>query len=204
MELPLSTAQVTPLTEGRVRFTPLQMDNIHTHFRWNNDAELNRLDSEAPYKEESFGAFKQRFERLCNEESPTQRHFEVHSTVDEELIGVAYAVRISPHHRHALVGLTIGEREYWGQGYGRESFRLLLRYCFRQLDLHRVSTETFEYNTAWRDLVEGMGFTKEGSIREYLYRDGQFWDKTLYGLLAREYRERIQESTEPASPEAAA
>jgi RimJ/RimL family protein N-acetyltransferase len=204
MDTPLSTRQITPLTEGRVRFMPLQMENIHTHFRWNNDAELNRLDSEAPHEEESFGAFKQRFERLCNEESPSHRHFEIHDTVEESLIGVAYVAGISAHHRHALVGVTIGERDYWGRGYGRESVRLLLQYCFRQLDLHRVSAETFEYNTAWQDLVEGMGFTKEGAAREYLYRDGQFWDKHLYAMLAREYRERVADEADPAAPEATA
>jgi len=182
----------------------LRMQNIHTHFKWNNDAELNRLDSEAPHREEPFGSFKERFERLSDEESSSHRHFEIHDTVEETLIGVAYVAGISPHHRHAMVGVTIGEREYWGQGYGRESLRLLLRYCFRELELHRVSAETFEYNTAWRDLVEGMGFVKEGAAREYLYRDGEYWDKNLYALLAREYREEFRDPTSSASPEAAA
>lgn len=204
MDTPFSVRDVTPLSEGRIRFMPLQMENIHTHFRWNNDAELNRLDSEAPHQEESFGSFKQRFERLCREESPTHRHFEIHDTVDEVLIGVAYVADISPHHRHALVGVTIGEREYWGEGYGRESLRLLLQYCFRTLDLHRVSAETFEYNTAWRDLVDGLGFTQEGVAREYLYRDGEFWDKHLYAMLAREYRQHVDTPGETAAPEAAA
>jgi len=201
MDTPLPIRQITPLTEGRVQFMPLQMQNIHTHFRWNNDAELNRLDSEAPHEEESFGDFKQRFERLCNEESPSHRHFEIHDTVDDTLIGVAYVARISAHHRHGRIGVTIGEREYWGEGYGRESVRLLLRYCFQQLDLHRVSAETFEYNTAWKDLVEGMGFMKEGSAREYLFRDGQYWDKNLYALLEGEYRQHVQGEANPATPE---
>ena len=204
MDIPRSVREVTPLAEGRVRFTPLQMENIHTHFRWNNDEELNRLDSEAPYEEESFGSFKQRFEQLCQEEVPRHRHFEIHDTVNDTLIGVAYVAEINLHHRHALVGVTIGEREYWGEGYGRESLGLLLQYCFQSLDLHRVSAETFEYNTAWRDLVEGVGFTEEGVARDYLYRDGEFWDKHLYAMLAREYNHRIDPSSEAAAPEAAA
>jgi len=204
MNSPLSVREITPLAEGRVQFTPLQMENIHTHFRWNNDAELNRLDSEAPHEEESFGSFKDRFERLCREEVPRHRHFEIHDTVEDSLIGVAYAAEISLHNRHALVGVTIGEREYWGQGYGRESLRLVLRYCFQTLELHRVSAETFEYNTAWRDLVEGLGFTEEGVAREYLHRDGAFWDKHLYSMLAREYRRQFGTPEEPAAPEPAA
>ncbi len=186
MTLP-SARQVTPLTMGRVRFMPLQMKNIHTHFRWNNDEELNRLDSEVPHREEAFGTFKQRFEELCNESSSAHRHFEIHDIEEEMLIGVAYGTRISESHRHALVGVTIGEKEYWGQGYGKDSLQLLLRYCFQEVELHRVATEIFEYNAAWRELVESLGFEKEGTARESLFRDGQYWDKDFYSMLDREY-----------------
>lgn len=186
------THDVTPLTYDRVRFTPLQMDNIHTHFRWNNDPELNRLDSETPYEEEPFGQFKERFEQLCEHPTASHRDFEIHDDERDVLIGIAYVARIDAHHQHARIGVTIGDRAYWGKGYGRESMHLLLRYCFDQLGLHRVRAATFEYNTAWRDLVEGMGFTKEGTARDYLYRDGRFWDKENYALLEPEYRRRHQ------------
>ena len=203
MTTPNPTHQATPLEAGRVRFTPLQIDNIHTHFRWNNDPELNRLDSEIPYEEESFGDFKERFEQLCNDPSPAHRDFEIHDVEAEELIGVAYVARISRHHHHALVGITIGERDYWGQGYGKESLRLLLRYCFQTLELHRVSAEAFEYNTDWRDLLKGIGFTKEGTAREYLFREGSYWDKELYALLEQEYRKRVAADANANSAEAA-
>lgn len=188
MSSPASARDVTPMQRGRVQFTPLQMDNIYTHFRWNNDPELNRLDSEIPYEKETFGEFKKRFEQMCYQPSPSHHDFEIH---DEEgtLIGVAYVARVSEHNRHGLIGITIGDREYWGEGYGRESMALLLSFCFNRLGLHRVSAETFEYNTAWRDLVEGMGFTLEGTARDYLYREGKYWDKDNYSLLENEYEE---------------
>lgn len=182
---------------------PLRMENIHTHFQWNNDPELNRLDSELPHKEESFGVFKQRFERLCDESLSSHRHFEIHDQVQDMLIGVAYVARISEHHSHGLVGITIGVRDYWGQGYGKESLRLLLEYCFGALDLHRVSAETFEYNTAWRDLVQGMGFAQEGTVRDYLYRDETYWDKEIYSMLENEYRQQWGDASGSRSTEMA-
>jgi len=198
MSSPHSVRDVTPIRRSSVEFTPLQMENIHTHFRWNNDPELNRLDSEIPYEKEAFGAFKGRFEQLCLDSSPTHQHFEIHALdADHALIGVAFATHISEHNRHAQVGITIGERSFWGQGYGRESLQLLLAYCFERLQLHCVSAETFEYHTAWRCLVEGMGFTKEGTAREYLYRDGRYWDKETYSLLEREHRAHHAEADMP-------
>jgi len=185
-----------PLQRGRIRFTPLQMDNIYTHFRWNNDPELNRLDSEIPYEKETFGQFKKRFEQMVRNPSETHRDFEIHA--DDQLIGIAYVARISEHNHHGLIGITIGDRDYWGRGYGRESMAVILEYCFEHLDLHRVSAETFEYNTAWRDLVEGMGFTREGTARDYLYREGKYFDKVSYALLedehaAMDYSRKLEE-----------
>ncbi len=182
-----------PILQGRrVRLTPLHMENIHQHFDWNNDPELNRLDSEIPFERESFGDFKQRFEELVYHPSPLMQDFEVHAA-DGTLIGVASVTNISPHNRHCMVGITIGDRNYWGQRYGREALEVLLDYCFNELGMHRVATETFEYNTAWKRLVIEAGFRKEGTERDYLYRDDKFWDKEVYALLEPEYRRRNTE-----------
>ncbi len=177
----------------RIYFTPLQIENIYTHLEWNNDPELNRFDSELPYVEEAFGDFKKRFEQMVYRPSPTARDFEIH-TKDGNLIGVAYIADISAHHRHCRLGVTIGDRDCWGRGYGRESLELLLSYCFDKMRLHRVSTETFEYNAAWKKLVQDTGFKKEGVEREYLYRDEEFWDKENYALLETEYRDRSRKA----------
>lgn len=173
----------------RVRLTRLQVKNIYQHFEWNNDPELNRLDSEVPYEKEAFSDFKRRFEALVYDPPGHSLDFEVHSE-DGSLIGVGYIAGLSEHNRHAVVGVTIGDRDSWGKGYGREALELILRHCFEDLGLHRVSTETFEFNDAWKRLVEAAGFTREGVERDYLYREGQFWDKEVYALLEEEYTAR--------------
>ncbi len=179
----------------RIELTPLQIVNIHQHLAWNNDPELNYLDSEVPYQKETFGAFKERFERMVFRPSPSLRDFEIHAE-DGTLIGVAFVTQISRHNRHCSVGVTIGNRDYWGRGYGRASMAVLLDYCFNCLEMHRVGAETFEYNTAWKNLVLGMGFRPEGIERDYLYRDGQYWDKEIFSMLEAEYRQAGHERHE--------
>ncbi len=179
---------ITPPPElrgAKVRLTPLQIENIHRHFEWNNDPELNRMDTEVPYVEERFGAFKQRFESMLRP-SFTNVDLEIHA-IDGPLIGVVHIADINRHNQHCLIGLTIGDRNYWGKGYGRDALALVLQYCFQTLDMHRVSAEPFEYNTAWQRLVEGMGFTHEGTERDYLHRNERYWDKHIYGLLRPTY-----------------
>lgn len=186
----MQTPVTTPVLQGeRTTLSPLNFENLYKHFEWNNDPELNRLDTEIPYEKESLGEFKRRFERMVYDPPPDQQDFEIHAE-DGTLIGVAYVANISTHNRHCKVGITIGDRDYWGKHYGRDALRVVLAYCFDDLEMHRVGTDTFEYNDAWRKLVEWAGFTKEGSVREYLYRDDAFWDKDIYGILEPEYRER--------------
>ena len=177
------------LAGERVRFTPLQIENIYRHFEWNNDKELNRLDSELPYEEESFGEFKLRFERMLRADDGTTMDLEIHAE-DGTLIGVAYLTNISEYHRRCTAGITIGDRNYWGKGYGRDALTVLLEYCFDTLNMHRVSTTTFEYNDAWRRLVKWAGFEFEGRVTDYLLRDGQYYYMELFGLVETAYRYR--------------
>jgi len=176
----------TELQGERVLLTPLQIENIYKHFAWNNDPELNMLDSELPFVEESFGDFKRRFEGLLAQPSMNSQDFEIHDE-NGKLIGVVEISDISDHNRHCSVSLTIGDRAYWGKGYGRDAMKVILDYCFGVLKMHRLTAEAFEYNDAWKRLVEGMGFHKEGTIRDFVFREGRYWDKHLYALLDSDY-----------------
>ena len=178
------------LDDTMIALTPLHWENLYKHFAWNNDPELNRLDNEFPYEKETLSAFKRRFEQMIDHPSPESRDFEI--CVDDGIvIGIAYVARISQHNRHCTIGITIGDRDYWGKGYGRASIEALLRFCFEELNMHRVSAEIFEYNAAWRKLAVWAGFKQEGTDRDYLYRDGQFWDKHVFAILEEEYRSHL-------------
>ena len=165
---------------------PLDPENIYQHYEWNNDRELNRLDSEFPFERESFHVFKKRFDQMVDNPAPFCCDFEIH-TDDDSLIGVAHVTQINKHNRRCTASITIGNRDYWNKGYGGAALERILQYCFETLDMHRVGTEVFEYNDAWEGLVESMGFVKEGTLRDYLHRDGRFWDLHVYALLATEY-----------------
>lgn len=202
--------QEPSLAGPRIRFDRLRLENIYTHFKWNNDPELNRLDSEVPYVEESFGTFKKRFEHLIAQRDPECQDFEIYDEEDT-LIGVAFVSGISGHHLHCSIGVTIGERDFWGKGYGKEAMGALLKHCFESMGMHRVMASVFEYNDAWRRLVEGCGFVTEGTDRDYLFWEGRFYDRIRYAMLASEYGKVSRPATRkrtgnirPAAPGAAA
>jgi aminoglycoside 6'-N-acetyltransferase len=87
------------------------------------------------------------------------------------------------------VGFTLDPAVH-GRGYATEAIGELLRYLFEDRGKHKVCADCDSRNEpSWR-LMERLGFTREGTLRES-YRDGEVWaSEYLYGLLADEWRGR--------------
>jgi len=78
--------------------------------------------------------------------------------------------------------------DHHGEGYGREAVGLVLEYLFSTFDVHSVGAHVFETNAASQGLLESLGFVREGRMREARYRDGEYVDEFVYGLLRSEWR----------------
>jgi RimJ/RimL family protein N-acetyltransferase len=82
-----------------------------------------------------------------------------------------------------MVGIGLGDRNYWGRGYGTEAMRLVVNYAFAELNLARVGLEAFAYNTRAVRSYEKVGFSLEGRQREQMRRDGRRLDVVRMGIL---------------------
>jgi RimJ/RimL family protein N-acetyltransferase len=74
-----------------------------------------------------------------------------------------------------------------GEGYAREAVERLLAYGFEELGLHRIASEAPAGDQRRMALLEGVGFTHEGTRREDTFADGSYHDTHCYGLLATEW-----------------
>ncbi|MBV8253302.1 MAG: GNAT family N-acetyltransferase [Chitinophaga sp.] len=77
---------------------------------------------------------------------------------------------------------------WWKRGYMEEAMAAVLAYAFGVLDINRVQAEVMKDNTDSCELLEQLGFVKEGLLREWQYWDGRYDDIYMYGLLQREYK----------------
>ncbi len=91
------------------------------------------------------------------------------------------------HSGNAWMGIGIGEREYWGRGFGLEAIRILLKLAFHEWNLQRVSLGVNGYNERAIRAYEKAGFKLEGSLRNYVQRNGKRWDLHIMGVLRREW-----------------
>jgi RimJ/RimL family protein N-acetyltransferase len=73
--------------------------------------------------------------------------------------------------------------EVRGQGVGTEAHRRLIRYLFAHTQVNRIQAVTEITNLAEQQALEKAGFTREGVLRGFSYREGHWHDNVLYSVL---------------------
>jgi len=111
--------------------------------------------------------------------------YAVERTEDKRLIGDV-AVRLHDNLMQAEIGFTLATA-YQKQGYATEAVRAVLDRLFRLQGLHKVTGECDARNAGSAGLLERLGFTREGRLRQQTYIKGEWTDDLIYGLLASEW-----------------
>jgi RimJ/RimL family protein N-acetyltransferase len=91
-------------------------------------------------------------------------YFRVHALAEDRPIGHAGLFGICRRHGDAWLDVRLSTREHWGEPYGADTLRLLLRYAFDGLGLNRVALGVFEYDARRMRALEGAGFAIEGRV----------------------------------------
>ncbi|MEV4016772.1 GNAT family protein [Nonomuraea angiospora] len=89
----------------------------------------------------------------------------------------------------AELDIQLGEKDVWGRGYAAEAMRLMCRYGFNEMRVHRITLDVAAENTAARRVYERVSFVEEGRVRECFRHDGKRHDMILMGLLKDELRD---------------
>ena len=105
---------------------------------------------------------------------------------DSELIGTVLLADLDAVHGHAELRLLVRSR-HWGHGYGREAATILLEHAFGELGLRRIEAETPPANTGSMRTLEGLGFKREGYLRQRWLVRGETQDSVLLALLAHDF-----------------
>lgn len=102
---------------------------------------------------------------------------------DDEPVGSVYIRDIDSTHHRAEYGIFIGEDTARGKGYGTAAARLMIRYCFEELRLHRLFLRVYADNIQAIRSYEKAGFEKEAYLREDVCIEGEYKDIVLMGIL---------------------
>lgn len=169
----------------KVRLTAVTSADMPAITRWWDDPSFLRLYNTAPAIPRNDDQLSRRFD--LSQTSPDVFLFAIRLIDEDELIGLLEMDGVDWPHRTTFLSIGIGEARHRGLGYGHEAMRLALNFAFNELNLHRVCLTVFSYNEPAIALYEGLGFTREGTFREHVERDGRRFDMYLYGILRREW-----------------
>ncbi len=109
--------------------------------------------------------------------------FSVVELPDGALAGEALLWGIDAHNRTAHLGISLLP-SCRHRGLGTDVVRVLCRYCFDVLGLHRLQVEAVADNIAMIKAARAAGFVLEGTLRGASWVDGKFVDEVVLGLLA--------------------
>ena len=121
-----------------------------------------------------FEAHHEWFENLKTD--TTQIGFSIETLEDNILRGPIFLRKIDYHNNRAMIAVFIGEPEYRGKGYGRESISLVVDYGFNHLNLNRIGLFVSVDNKQALECYKSCKFKIEGILKEYFYYDERYHD----------------------------
>jgi RimJ/RimL family protein N-acetyltransferase len=98
-------------------------------------------------------------------------------------INIDRIVKKAEHH------IFIGDRRYWGKGYGRDAYKLLTNYGFMEFGLNRIYGYQLENNHKARKTIISLGWSVEGCLREDVFSHGTVKNRYVIAILKNEWTE---------------
>ena len=154
-------------------------EQIRSMARWENDKDLYHLivpvrDKDNP-EINTFESLKKRYNENPDYASGIYMIFD-----GEKPIG-NFSLQLDPGHLMKKIkgtswlGLTIGEKEYWGTGVAKVAMEHFEEES-KRLGASRIELGTFEFNYRAQSFYKKLGFVEIGRLNKFTYWGGKYWD----------------------------
>lgn len=133
-------------------------------YAWRSDEELASLDAAPPLK---IPYTEYVFEHATELNTPSQRRcrFAIED-LNGNHIGNCMYYDIDTKKGQAELGIMIGDRSYWEQGYGTDAITVLAEHIFSTTHFKRVYLKTLDWNTRAQRCFARCGFVPYGSLNK--------------------------------------
>ncbi len=103
-----------------------------------------------------------------------------------ECIGQASYFLVDKNNHFGEIEYCIG-RAFQGKGYATEATRAVIAYGFEKIGFHKVQICCRPSNVSSKRVIDKCGFTHEGTLRDYFFRNGGYEDRMFFSILKSEY-----------------
>jgi RimJ/RimL family protein N-acetyltransferase len=170
----------------KVKIRKLKLSDAKEIYEHVNDKEIAQWTLTIPYPYPEEEAAK--FIRKTHYQIKTKKSYVFGIVLKEtgKVIGAVGLIKINWTHKNAEAGYWMG-RKYWNRGLMTEALKLLLKFSFEQLQLHRVNAYVFADNITSMRVLEKNGFQREGEVREAICKYETWKNLLIYGILRTDY-----------------
>lgn len=146
-----------------------------------NDAELQKFLSPripfpmSPWEEEEWIKSQK-----TNQNS--EFNFAIEDIKTKKYIGGCGIQEVNWLVRTAEVGIMIGDKNYWGKGYGTDAMKVLLKFIFENMNINKVKLNVFSFNERAIKSYKKCGFKVEGTLKDEIFKEGKYYDEILMAI----------------------
>jgi RimJ/RimL family protein N-acetyltransferase len=162
----------------------MEEDLTEVYLQWLNDEEICAFNSHAIFPN-SMGKMKEYFNKVQSSNNDVILAI-IHSDTGKH-IGNVTLQNINWVYRNAEFAILLGDKDFWGNGYGEEAAILIVQYGFYRLNLHRIYCGTISGNSGMIKLADKLKMKEEGVRRMAVFKNGQYRDVIMYGVLKSEF-----------------
>lgn len=166
----------------KVILRPTKVSDAPRFVKWFNDPEVNKF----MYIRRL--TLKKEIRYLKNAIKDKNKH-NMQIEFSGKHIGLV-GLEVDKNNNRGGFGLMIGEKQFWSQGIGEESSRLMIDYAFKKLKVHRLDLDVYDYNLRAVNLYKKLGFKKEGVKRQHNRYNGKYTNVIYMGMLASEWKNK--------------
>ena len=103
-----------------------------------------------------------------------------------KMIGTCGFTRFDLPNNSAEIGYVLNP-EYHGKGYATEAAKIVMRFGFEELGLHRIEAKHMIGNDASHRVMEKLGMREEGTFKDSYYVRREYRTVTVCAILENEY-----------------
>ncbi|WP_130805560.1 GNAT family N-acetyltransferase [Senegalia massiliensis] len=169
----------------KVVLTEYRKEDIKKAKEYVNDAEIKGLLSPGipyPYTLEDEEKWYQ------NQSANNDKYnFAIRTLEDNKYIGGCGINSVNWKNSNVIIGIFIGDKDYWSKGYGTDALKVLIKFIFNEMNINKIKLNVYSFNKRAIRCYEKCGFKVEGVLKQEIYRHGKYQDDILMALLKEDW-----------------
>ena len=171
-----------------VKLRAYREEDIERSVKFVNDEEVVKLLFTAiPFPTTKWD--EEKWLKSNKEDGDLTRDFAIEDLENGNYIGGCSINQCDVKNRNCTIGIMIGDKDYWGKGYGSDALKVLVKFIFEEVNMNKIKLGVFSFNTRAIECYKKVGFKEEGILKKELYRSGKYNDVILMALFREDYKE---------------